>query len=314
MYQKRTDLALEAHEMRCQQEKRTDNKIDGVAVETEEKEDVTITRVKVLNETGVQKLNKPVGNYVTIDAPHLKSRDPELYLLVETTLKEELDKLYQLDENAVSLVVGLGNWNITPDALGPKVVSSVLVSRHLKEYLPDKIDDRIRPACAIAPGVMGITGIETGEIIKGVVEKIKPSLVIVIDALASMKMERVSTSIQLSDTGITPGSGVGNARKALNEETLGCKVIAIGVPMVVDAATIAIDTIDKVLQKSSEQYLTEEQKSKLVETILSPYDENVMVTPKEIDVLIDDVSKIIANGINLSLHRSMTLDEINLYL
>jgi len=134
-----------------------------------------------------------------------------------------------LKDDSTILVIGLGNWNVTPDALGPKVVSRLMVTRHLLEYVPDQVDEGVRPVCAVSPGVLGITGIETGEIVRGIVDRVKPDVVIAIDALASRKMERVNTTIQIADTGISPGSGVGNKRMELSRETLGVPVIAIGV-------------------------------------------------------------------------------------
>ena len=162
-------------------------------------------------------------------------------------LSKELQHLAKPKKRGTVLVVGLGNWNITPDALGPKVVSRVLVTRHLRDTLPEDIAQTVRPVAAVSPGVMGITGIETGEIVKGIVEKMHPDLVIAIDALAARKTSRINAAIQLSDTGLAPGAGVGNKRKMLSEETLGVPVIAIGVPTVVDAATLVNDTMDRML-------------------------------------------------------------------
>ena len=191
--------------------------------------------------------------------------------------------------------------------------------------MPEELEDGIRPVCALSPGVLGITGIETGEILKGVVSRIKPDLLIVIDALASRKLERVSTTIQLSDTGLTPGSGIGNFRMAINNETMGVPVIAIGVPTVVDAATMANDTIDLVLDKlisqskSSPQFykilnnVDKNEKYALINEILTKEYINLVVTPKEVDEIIEDISEIIANGINISLHKGVTIDDINKY-
>ncbi|MGL5244660.1 MAG: GPR endopeptidase, partial [Sarcina sp.] len=225
-----------------------------------------------------------------------------------------------------ALVVGLGNWNVTPDALGPEVVEKLMITRHLKKVMPDAIDDSVRPVCAIAPGVLGITGIETGEIIKALVEKIHPSLVICIDALASRRLERVARTIQISNTGISPGAGVGNHRMQLNEETLGVPVIAIGVPTVVDAATIANDAMDLVLdemisqsQEGKEFYnmlksIDKNEKSHLIKSLLNPYVGDLMVTPKEVDDVIDSVAKIISNGINIALQPNMEMEDINKFL
>ena len=223
-------------------------------------------------------------------------------------------------------MVGLGNWNITADALGPKVIRSLMVTRHLKEYVPEEIDEGIRPVCAIAPGVLGITGIETGEIVRGLVEKIKPKLVIAIDALCSRKTERINTTIQIADTGITPGEGVGNKRRALNKETLGIPVVAIGVPTVVDAATIANDCIDLILHSLKNHAGEEKPLYKVLDTIeaedkyslirgaIEPSLGNFIVAPKEVDTIIDDISKVIANGINISLHEGIDLADVDRYV
>lgn len=319
----RTDLAVEAKEL---YEKENSKKIQGVEVSNTEKGKIKITNVKVLTEQGERAIGKPKGTYITIDMPRLVHYDADAMDNVSEVLGEELSKLIKLQDSMTTLVVGLGNWNITPDALGPKVVSKIMITRHLKELVPDSIDEGIRPVCALAPGVLGITGMETSEIIKGVVNKIKPNLIICIDALASRKMERVNSTIQIGTTGISPGSGVGNRRMEISEKTLGIPVIAIGVPTVVDAATMANDTIDMVLDemiRSSEQggkfydmlkSIDKGEKQKMIQEILHPYVGNLMVTPKEVDMVIDSISKIIANGINISLQPALDKDDINKFL
>ena len=322
-YNKRTDLALETREMY----QATNNcEVPGVAVETREKGKIKITCVKVLDETGEREIGKPRGNYITLEIPpHIHDSQKD-YDDTCIAIKEELAQIVHLEKNDLTLIVGLGNWNITPDSLGPKVLESTLVTRHLFEIMPKEIDEGIRPVCAITPGVLGITGIETSEIIKGVVEKVHPKLIIAIDALASRKMERVGTTIQIADTGINPGSGIGNQRAALCQETLGVPVIAIGVPTVVDAATMANDTIDLVIDslmakspKSSSFYETlknidRDEKYGIIESVLSPtFMGNLIVTPKEVDDIIEDISEIIANGINIALHPSIGVNDINRY-
>jgi spore protease len=241
-------------------------------------------------------------------------------------MAKELTDLIKLEQDKTALVVGLGNWNVTPDALGPKVVSRLMVTRHLKQMVPDEIEEGIRPVCALSPGVLGLTGIETSEIIQGVVKKIKPDIAIVVDALASRKMSRVSTTIQIGNTGISPGSGVGNKRMGLTQSVLGIPVIAIGVPTVVDAATMANDTIDLVIDNMIEQSengkefynmlksINRDEKYQLIQEVLSPYTGDLMVTPKDVDSIIDNISKIIANGINIALHPSIHLNDINKYI
>jgi spore protease len=320
----RTDLAIEAREFYNKEENRGD--IPGVEVQLENKEDYTVTRVKVVEEIGARIIGKPRGNYITIEVPKLRENDRDLQDTAGKVLAEEVAKIVNLNDQSVIMVVGLGNWNVTPDALGPRVVEHLLVTRHIKEYVPDQIDEGVRSVCAVAPGVLGITGIETSEIIRGIVDKVKPDLVIAIDALASRKMSRISTTIQLADTGINPGSGVGNNRKELSQDSMGVPVIAIGVPTVVDAATMASDTIDMVVDslinessKSGEFYnmlkdMDKTEKHKLINEVMSPYIGNLMVTPKEIDRLIDDIAIVIANGLNIALHPSIDQEDMDKYL
>lgn len=322
MFNVRTDLAVEAKEIYQKQ----NNEIPGVEVEENREGDVKITYVKVVNDAGERMMGKPKGTYVTIDMPRFTHYDGETMDDVSRVLGKTLSSMVKIDNGMTALVVGLGNWNITPDALGPKVVSKVMVTRHLKQLIPDQIDEGIRPVCAIAPGVLGLTGMETGEIIKGVVEKVKPNLIVCIDALASRKMERVNSTIQIGDTGISPGSGVGNKRMEISKQTLGIPVIAIGVPTVVDAATMANDTIDMVLdemigqsKQGGEFYnmlrsIDKNEKQRMIQSILDPYVGNLMVTPKEVDLVIDSVSKVIANGINIALQPALDLEDINKFL
>jgi len=323
MFSKKTDLAVEAREM-YQEEKQQE--IPGVKVDVAEEEGIKVTRVNIFEKRGEEILGKPMGNYITIEAPEIKNRDKDLVENVSRNLARELSEISKTDKDTKTLVVGLGNWNVTPDSLGPEVTNSLMVTRHIFEYLPEQVDKGVTPVCSIAPGVLGITGIETGEIIQGVVSRVKPDRVVAIDALASRKMERVSTTIQIGDTGISPGSGIGNKRKALNCETLGVPVIAVGVPMVVDAATMANDVIDKLVdamvQQTGEEQeffkvlknMDEGDKYNLIKEVLNPYVGNLVVTPKEIDQLIKDMSKILANGLNIFLHPSVDPKDVDRYL
>lgn len=230
-----------------------------------------------------------------------ESLSKELRKLLEkhTTLKDEI------------LVVGLGNLYVTPDSLGPKVINEIDVTRHIINYMPQVLPESTRPVSAISPGVLGTTGIETLEIIKGIVENVHPKLLIVIDALASRSIERISSTIQLSDTGITPGAGVGNTRKDLSIDTLGIPVIALGIPTVVEAATIAADSLDLFIKKVQEQAesneflnkLQEEDKYEMIKEVLVPEDYNFIVTPKEIDDLIENMKDIVARGINFAVQE-----------
>ncbi|MEG0133798.1 MAG: GPR endopeptidase [Clostridium sp.] len=322
-YSVRTDLAVEAREIYGEN---SDEEISGIESEEYIDNNVRVSWVKIVNDRAAKIIGKPIGQYVTLEFPEFVYYDGQRIIDVSEVMSKELTKLVDLQEDMTALVVGLGNWNITPDAVGPKVVSKIMVSRHLKEYVPDDIDEGIRPVCAIAPGVLGLTGMETSEIIKGIVEKVKPSLVICIDALASRRTQRVNRTIQIGNTGISPGAGVGNRRLELSEKTLGVPVIAIGVPTVVDAGTIANDTIDLVLDnliksstKGSAFYnmlkdVDKDEKQALIREVLDPSLGGMVVTPKDIDKVIESVSKIIANGINISLQPALTLDDINTYL
>ncbi|ENQ3104179.1 GPR endopeptidase Aspartic peptidase. MEROPS family A25 [Bacillus sp. 491mf] len=245
----RTDLALEAHQM-LQEKQEEKTAIQGVIVKEREEEGITITKVTI-DESAAPAMGKKPGNYLTLEVQGIRQQDTALQQKVEEIFAKEFSHFLKeigINEEASCLIVGLGNWNVTPDALGPIVVENVLVTRHLFQLQPESVEEGFRPVSAIRPGVMGITGIETSDMIYGVIEKTKPDFVIAIDALAARSIERVNSTIQISDTGIHPGSGVGNKRKELSKDTLGIPVIAIGVPTVVDAVSITSDTIDYILK------------------------------------------------------------------
>ncbi len=321
----RTDLAIESREM-FMEASLLENDIEGVDVEADEPyEGTKITRITINSEKGASVLQKPCGKYITLDIPPAIYEEQKIYENVCKAVASELDSLIPDKEKGTVLVVGLGNRNVTPDALGPAVVDSLLISRHLIEYIPEEIDQRLRPLCAIAPGVLGITGIETGEIVKGICGRVRPSLLIVIDALCSRNMKRINTTIQISNSGITPGAGIGNHRMAINKEALGIPVIAIGVPTVVDAATITGDTINLVVKNLRDNAgenkplykmlstIESEDKYELIKQALSENIGNFIVTPKDIDKVIEDISSVIANGINISVHQGITLSDIDRY-
>jgi spore protease len=228
MYNFRTDLALERRDIFKKNNKLEE--IDGI--ETEEKEideNLKVEKVKIINENGEKAIGKPIGTYVTIDIKNLRlAEEAEIQKSAETLsteLKEIINKHINFKDDI--LVVGLGNIYVTPDSLGPKVIKTIDITRHIIKYLPQYIDENSRPVSAISPGVLGTTGIETLEILEGIVNEIKPKMLIVIDALASRSIERISSTIQISDTGIVPGAGVGNKRKEISKNTLGIPVIAI---------------------------------------------------------------------------------------
>ena len=308
----RTDLALEAREM-YQETAGEITQLQGVKADTRELDGMTVTTVEILDQKGSEALGKPVGIYVTIDMPEFKENGKVFYESASATIKDELKKILPLEKGKTVLVAGLGNWNITPDALGPKVVEKLIVTRHLHELVPHAVGDTLGSVCAVAPGVLGITGIETSEMIKGVVDLVKPSAVIAIDALAARKMDRVSTTIQISNTGINPGSGVGNNRKQLSEETLGVPVIAVGVPMVVDAATLAYDAVSAASEKAGNDLEEEQKKMELIKDAISSNIGTLMVTPKDVDKIIEQMANIVSAGINITIH-DIELEEISQYI
>lgn len=311
MYNFRTDLADERRDL-YKKANKIENEVDGIEAEEEQITDkIKVTRVKITNEQGEQAIGKTKGNYITIDIQKMNIITEEEALKASETLANELRKLVEnkIQSKEDVLIVGLGNEEVTPDALGPNVVKDIEVTRHIINYLPQYIDENARPVSAIAPGVLGTTGIETLEVIKGVVDNIKPKLLIVIDALASRSMERISSTIQLSDTGIVPGAGVGNTRKELTENTLGIPVIALGIPTVVETAVVVNDALDLFIEKlqqeaNSNDYLNqlkEEDNYEQIKEALLPKDFNFIVTPKEIDELILNMSEVVARGINMSM-------------
>lgn len=247
-YSIRTDLAVEAHELLTESDAALPG---GYQIEEDNQQPgIKVTRLNVQTEEAGRQIGKMPGRYITIEVPKLRDNDTKLEDDVMRRFAKEFKQFLEqlgLNEDKKALVIGLGNWNVTPDALGPMVVENLLVTRHLFELAPETVEDGYREVSGLSPGVLGITGIETSEIVFGVVEKSKPDFVICVDALASRALHRVNTTIQISDVGIHPGSGVGNKRKAIDKATLGIPVIAIGVPTVVFAATIVNDAITYLL-------------------------------------------------------------------
>ncbi len=313
------DLALEAREII---QGKTGQEIPGVRVDKESYDSADVTIVSIEDKSAETIMGKPVGTYITIDAPAISGRDPKLHHNIGLVVAEMLGRLVKIEEKTHILIVGLGNWNATPDALGPKVVSSTMVTRHIFNFAPQELKVGMRPVSAIAPGVLGITGIETAEIIKGVVEKIKPDLVIAIDSLAARNVSRIGTTIQIANTGIKPGSGVGNQRLGINQESLGVPVIAIGVPTVVHGAVIAQDTIEQFLLQLKNnptlfklyEMLNPDISKDIIQKVLEPFGGRLMVTPKEIDDLIRRASKVIAGGLTKAIHPNLTDDDYEYYL
>lgn len=294
----RTDLALEAREV-WQESAESNTQLSGVWARDIKSNGFRISRVKILNEEGASALGKPCGSYTTVELEGISRRDIESFPKAINTVARELSELIPKTEGCV-LVVGLGNEGITPDAVGASTIEHIMVTRHLVEKMPE-IFGNMRPVSAVAPGVLGMTGVESGEIIRGVAEHIKPDYIIVIDALASMKLSRLCKTVQITDTGIVPGSGVGNSRAAINKETMGIPVIAMGVPTVVDIATIIGN-------------FAEDSGIKIPGKALSEYSEKLLVTPKDIDVHISDIGRILGYAINSAVQRGITIEEMDEFL
>lgn len=329
-YQMRTDLAIESV---------SQNKELKIASEVQTDDAVKITVITLTEEEGA-KIGKRAGNYITIEFEDVTdtANKEKVTTVFKTYLKEMLDKM-KINDEATGLIIGLGNDRSTPDALGPMTIDKVIVTRHLFEL--GEASDRYRNIAALNPGVMGQTGIETASVIKGVAEHIKPDFVIVIDALKSGSIDRVNKTIQMTDTGIHPGSGVGNSRKEISQETLGIPVMAIGIPTVVDLVTVVSDTVgfmhkhfsytksnmhnpsSKLAPAGSVNYLkkeivvnqedkvnllgmigslSEEETKQLIFEVLTPIGYNLIVTPKEVDFVIDKLSDVISEGLNHVLH------------
>ena len=304
MYNFRTDLANERRDL-YQKVNGKEGEIDGIESSKEDiNENLKIERVKITNENGEKIIGKPIGTYITIDIKNLKIAQDEEIENAANVLSNELKNILNnhIDKNGEILVVGLGNIYVTPDSLGPKVINEIDVTRHIINYLPQYVEEGTRMVSAIAPGVLGTTGIETVEILKGIVDNIHPKLLIVIDALASRSIERISSTVQLSDTGIVPGAGVGNTRSEISIKTL-------GIPTVVETAVLVNDSLDLFISKlqdeaKSNDYLNklkEEDNYEEIKEALVPKDYNLIVTPKEIDELIENMKDIVAMGINKSL-------------
>lgn len=302
----RTDLALEAREMI----KEPSQLPDGVSVDTCEKNHLTVTKIIISSDEAASIIGKKPGEYITLELKTPELNTLNIHKEVAATLCESiLPLLEKIDKPEPSvMVVGLGNRNITPDSLGPKVVDKIVVTRHVKSMseLQNNLDKRLGMVSAVAPGVMGTTGIETGEIIKGLIEKAGPDIVFVIDALCARKTSRINTTIQIATSGIIPGSGVGNHRMELSESTLGIPVIAIGVPTVIDSVTIVYDIISCIEGNSIDD--------DVIKNIARNNAGDMVVTPKNIDMSIDRMSIAISNGINLAVHRGFDFGDISEYL
>ncbi|MDF2838636.1 MAG: Endopeptidase spore protease Gpr [Evtepia sp.] len=300
MASRRTDLALEAKELWEESAQET-TKLHGVLAREEQVGNCSITHVEILDAEGEKALGKPKGNYVTLEMEELCNRGRSDYVQAAELVAEQLGKLLSIPKQGPVLVAGLGNRDITPDVIGPKTLESVLVTRHLIETVPEHFGS-FRPVSAIATGVMGDTGVESGELIRAVVNAVKPACIIAVDALASRSTGRLFHTIQITDTGIVPGSGVGNHRMALTKDSMGIPVIAIGVPTVVDAATLCLDLLEKTGQKGLDP-----------ESILN-MGSGMFVTPRDVDSFGQTMSKVLGLGISLALHVDLSVEDVEMFL
>lgn len=282
--------------------------IPGVSVNHWDASDVRITEVIISDPESARMLDKPCGAYLTLDSPALRERDPDVRMAISTLLGEELARMIPADSDAPVLVVGLGNRFITPDALGPLAVDKTLVTRHM--FSGGFGYKRMRSVCAIAPGVLGVTGVETMEMVQSLTDRLHPRAVLCIDSLAARSSDRIGSTIQLSDTGIQPGAGVGNHRRPLTRETLGVDVIAVGMPTVVYAATLARDAFACLADRQGTQY-DEESLSGMERDLLHESIGEMIVTPREIDSIVQDAARIIAAGINRALQPELSEAEIS---
>ncbi|MCC8151012.1 MAG: GPR endopeptidase [Lachnospiraceae bacterium] len=316
MFEVRTDLTVEENE-RVKEQQQSSRGI-SVSEEAYGEDNIHITTVRIETENAVKTMGKPKGTYITLEAPRMAEDTEDYHRDISEKVAELLHRLIPIGKTPKSiLVAGLGNRNVTPDALGPRVVDNLCITRHiLKEYGTFAYGKaRVEPLCAVAPGVMAQTGMETGEILSGVVREVKPDYLIAIDALAARSLKRLCRTIQISDTGISPGSGVGNHRHSLTAETLGVPVIAIGIPTVVEAATIVQDSMAAFLRElsghdsassleKSWERLNEAEHRELVREMMAPQLNQMFVTSKDIDAQIKQMSYTVSEGINMAFFHS----------
>ncbi len=298
MYNKRTDLALEVHELKGEQ--------SGITLTEEKKDGITVTTAVVQEGEGEKLSGKQAGKYITVDIGKVWQTDTAYFNKIAAVVANELAELMPKTEGC-ALVAGLGNEQITPDSLGPRTVKKLLVTRHINDLDPNLYKDAgFGCLAAIAPGVLGQTGIESADIIKSIAQSIKPKCIILIDALASRRLNRLATTVQISNTGISPGSGVSNKRAALTQEYLNTTVISVGIPTVVDAATLAYDLLE-------EHYGTDKDFSSAIEKVLLGSGREMFVTPKENDIISAETSALLATAINVAVH-GMEISEIKEFI
>ena len=289
---KRTDLALEARELWQESVGKT-TRLRGVRARESMRGGIRATTVEILDAGGAQALGKPEGVYVTLEITDRQLREAGGFAAAAVRLGKEIAAM--LPKEGAVLVAGLGNAAVTPDAIGPRALEHLLVTRHLNGSFP-----QLRNVSAIAPGVLGTTGLESVDVVRGIVERSGACCVVAVDALASRSLSRICTSVQLSNTGITPGSGVGNARAAFDEDTLGVPVVALGVPTVVEASTLLQDVL--------------EENGKNSEKIGTSFDRNLVVTPKDIDARVNRIARLLGYGLSLGCHRGLSVEDISCFV
>lgn len=312
------DLAIEAHEY---VQGSHEGEIPGVSLEKFPFPQGMTSVIKVLNDQGAEAIGKPLGTYITIEAPELMDSDRRDHEDIVLALCEALQRILPQQEDYSILVAGLGNPRSTPDALGPMVTSRLLATRHLYHFNDPSLVEGLRSLAVSSPGVTGITGLETAEVLEGLVRQLKPDVLLCVDALAAGDLGRLHNTIQLTDAGIHPGSGIGNMRKEINQAALGIPVLAIGVPTVVQAGIIANKAINllaeglKQPEKGALPYLvSQEQKERVINEILEPFGGNLMVTPKEVDEQVDHTAQIIAKAITLAVHPGIEPEDVECFL
>ncbi|MDR0325146.1 MAG: GPR endopeptidase [Oscillospiraceae bacterium] len=297
---KRTDLALEAREL-LQESAEAITEIDGVIAREYKRHGCPVTRVEILSEAGEQAMGKPVGTYITVETQGLMRHEEDAFKRTVRAIADELSPLLPVGGMYGVLLAGLGNRDITPDAIGPLAMQNSVVTRHLVDKMPEEFG-HMRPVAAISPGVLGTTGMESAELIQGAIQHVRPGAAIIIDALTSRRLSRLCSTVQIADSGIVPGSGVGNARAALNQKTLGVPVISIGVPTVVDAVTLMADLTEQAGQPEPDW------------SEIAKFSGGLMVTPKEIDTQVETLARVIGYAVSIALHPEMDADDVQGFL
>lgn len=308
----RTDLAVEA----IQINKETQDLSGIEQQELRPEEGICINIVDIKTDAAGKTIGKKKGKYITMDLEKPFDQEKQFLERSSTQFASQIKSVISslIKHESTILVVGLGNKDVTADSLGPKVIDRMLVTRHIKDNLPDELIGGLESVCAIAPGVLGVTGIETAEVIRGIIDKIKPAFIIAIDSLAARSIDRIVSSMQVSDTGINPGSGLGNKRKGITQETMGVPVIAIGVPMVVYASTITHDMMEQVLKELKVEKEQADVMLNFMQNQANNQIDNLVVAPKDVDQFVNGCADMVADAINMAIHPDTTLNEVKRFM